>query len=988
MNCNNKINSISISDVSLTEPYLANALGLEVEYLTSFDPDRWLVGFRETAGLSTRGKQRYGGWEETLIAGHAFGHYLGACALAYESPDVSDEDKKKLYDDISYIIDELLVCQANSKGKAGFLFCAKIINKDNVEQQFDNVEIGKTHIITEAWVPWYTIHKIMQGLLDVYNHMGYEPALEVAKGLGDWSYNRATGWSEQLNDKVLATEYGGMNDCLYGLYAASGDVRYAEAAHRFDETALFEKVLQGKKDTLTNRHANTTIPKFVGALQRYYYLNGKKLNGETVDASKYLEYAKAFFDMVNDKHTYITGGNSEWEHFGSDYVLDAERTNCNNETCNIHNILKLARMLFMITGDVKYLDFYENAYINSILSSQNPETGMTMYFQPMATGYFKVYGERYNKFWCCTGTGMENFTKLGDSIYFEDEEGIYVGMYLSSEVAVSGGQKFVLRQDSKVLEGGKSVFTIKNISSDSAKRSTTVRFRIPDWAAGDLSISYNGKPFEARIENGFACITESFINDDKIEVVIPMTIKAYPLPDNRTSIGFKYGPIVLSAALGTEDMSKTTTGMNVTIPMNKVVSDEYIILKNGNSHLDVINSPMDFFEKTDDTTFKLKGTGLVFTPHYLQYRERYGIYWYFVTEKEYKSLNEEPRQSEDTISDTVQPGYGQYENDDLHNMQEFNTVSVTNDGTYRFAKEGGQFTYNFAVTKGTENYLSLTLRKADNGKSLRISSGKEILFEDTLDYIGLDDCYELRVAVPSDIVDTAVFCNANGEKHDVLPITFSGFEGAESARVCDFIYMMTSKRLYESDNDVAYFVNCGDHNVYTAAEGEKFGLYNSLMEQLYGYDKVTGKKWGLIDDPTDRYNGGSLSKALYTANTWAYEFNTDGNLAKEYGCRYTKNQYENGIAERYLDYAFELPNGKYNVEIGFSNPWGCSNGHNVYANLGKNGEQVLAEALCVNGEPLKKEVVVSDGVLTLNFRNATSSGLAINVTYIKVSFAK
>ena len=237
------------------------------------------------------------------------------------------------------------------------------------------------------------MHKIIAGLLDVSEFTGSEKALEVAEGLGDWTYERVSGWSDAVHNTVLSIEYGGMNDCLYELYKETGEERYAIAAHAFDEDALFRRVASGKADVLNDLHANTTIPKFLGALNRYMTADGKTIGGEKVDASAYLKYAETFWDMVVEHHTYVTGGNSEWEHFGRDDVLDAERTNCNCETCNVYNMLKLSRALFEITGERKYADYYENAFYNAILSSQNPETGMTMYFQPMATGYFKVYGE-------------------------------------------------------------------------------------------------------------------------------------------------------------------------------------------------------------------------------------------------------------------------------------------------------------------------------------------------------------------------------------------------------------------------------------------------------------------------------------------------------------------------------------------------------------------------------------------------------------------
>ena len=286
--------------------------------------------------------------------------------------------------------------------------------------QFDNVESGKTNISTQAWVPWYTMHKILAGLTDAYEVAGNETALEVANKLATWIADRANSWDTSTQNKVLSVEYGGMNDALYQLYKvtdASNKEDFYSAAHKFDETSLFEGVLKGTDNILNNKHANTTIPKFLGALCRY----------ETDDTqTKYLQYAESFWQMVIDKHTYVTGGNSEDEHFGADNVLDGERTVCNNETCNTYNMLKLSRRLFVITGDKKYADYYETTLINAIMSSQDHKTGLTMYFQPMASGYQKVFGTFENSFWCCTGSGMENFTKLQDSIYFKGKNVIAV----------------------------------------------------------------------------------------------------------------------------------------------------------------------------------------------------------------------------------------------------------------------------------------------------------------------------------------------------------------------------------------------------------------------------------------------------------------------------------------------------------------------------------------------------------------------------------
>ena len=410
------LDSFSLSDITLKDAYLVNASEKETEYLLSIDADRLLAGFRETAGLDMKGKKRCAGWEDSLIGGHTMGHYLTACVQAYEYAGTSAENRKKLFKIIEYIAKTLKECQ-DATG-TGFIFGSTVLDAENVEKQFDNVEKGLTDINTEAWVPWYTMHKIFEGLLSVESMKDENAkdvascALETVSALGDWVYGRTSGWGAETHKTVLSTEYGGMNDVLYDLYILTGKEEHKKAAESFDETELFEKVLNAKPgdDVLNNIHANTTIPKFMGALKGYVADRSK---------TEYLEYAKAFWTLVTEHHSYVTGGNSEWEHFGRDNILDAERTNANCETCNAYNMLKLTKLLFMITGEQKYAEWYENTFINSILSSQNPETGMTTYFQPMASGYFKVFSSPEENFWCCTGTGMENFSKLGESFYFK-----------------------------------------------------------------------------------------------------------------------------------------------------------------------------------------------------------------------------------------------------------------------------------------------------------------------------------------------------------------------------------------------------------------------------------------------------------------------------------------------------------------------------------------------------------------------------------------
>ncbi len=964
-----RIEDFSLYDITLTDSYSVNAFEKEMNYLLSFDMDRLLSGFRENAGLNTLGAKKYGGWENTNIAGHAIGHYMTALAQAYQSPNISETQRQKLMSNMKTLIDGMRECQINSKGKPGFLWAAGHPNSNNVEVQFDNVEQGKANIFDDAWVPWYTMHKLIAGINDIYNATGYENAKVLGSALGDWVYNRCKTWDSNKQRTVLSIEYGGMNDCLYDLYLITGKDEHAVAAHYFDETNLHELVLKGGSNVLNNRHANTTIPKFLGALKRYIALDGKTVNGEKVDASRYLEYAEAFWDMVTTHHTYITGGNSEWEHFGEDDVLDKERTNCNCETCNSYNMLKLSRELYKITGDSKYMDFYEGTYYNSILSSQNPETGMTTYFQPMATGYFKVYSSEFDHFWCCTGSGMESFTKLGDTIYMHSDNTLYVNMYQSS-ILNWEEQNVKITQESTIPDGDTSVFTIDGSGA------LDLRFRIPEWEASQMTIKVNGEKYAYKNVNDYAQVTGNFKSGDKIELTIPEEVKAYNLPDKTSVYGFKYGPIVLSAELGTQNMEKSSTGMWVTTPKEAITPTENIKLsKEGQSVEAFMMNINDYLVKDDSSMkFTLSGTDtkLTFSPHFRQYTQRYGIYWNFVSNG--TVIDDVPR-AKTVVVDTVQPGYGQYENDNLHNMREKNSQGITDDSTYRYAKNGGYFRYRMAFDK-TAPYTVLVVkfRKSDNGKTIRIRVGDTVLYSGELNYNGNETVYDMKLIVPQDVIERcAKHITADGTEYDILDVIFNSENDEESAKVCDFIYMTAVKPLYDYDSSIAYFVDCGDHNTKTLTGKDKLGYYNSLTEQVYGKDSVTGAEWGLIDDTTDQYNGSSKSGGIYTANTWCDEFNTADGRDKKSSYRYTKNQYENDI-ERHLDYAFTLPNGTYSVEVAFSDPWSCSKNPNVYGN----GKAIITNAP-VDGTASTGKVTVTDGKLELNFK---SEDKAINLNYI------
>ncbi|MBS5937642.1 beta-L-arabinofuranosidase domain-containing protein [Clostridium sp.] len=721
------LKDFNMDKVETLDDYYINSLNKEIEYLKEYDSDRLLAGFFETRGLEPKGT-KYPGWESTEIRGHTLGHYLTAIAQAYENS--KDEE---LLNKINYIIDGLSISQFDSGYLSAF-----------PETLFDNVESSKP-----AWVPWYTMHKIIAGLIDVYKLTDNEKAYDISVKLGEWVYNRTSKWTPQVQNTVLSVEYGGMNDCLYELYKISGNENYIDAAHKFDEVNLFTSIQQGN-DILNGKHANTTIPKFLGALNRYRVLG----EGEEF----YLQAAESFWDIVVNNHTYITGGNSEWEHLGESRKLDIERTDCNCETCNTYNMLKLSRELFKITGNVKYADYYENTIINAILSSQNPETGMTTYFQPMATGYFKVYSTPFDKFWCCTGTGMENFTKLNDSIYFYDENNsLYVNQYVSSTLKWTENN-MKITQDSTIPNSDTTKLIIETL--DGNDTSANIKIRVPNWIEGKANITINGEEIENKITSGYISLNREWVSGDVIEIKFSMKVGAYDLPDNEHVVAFKYGPIVLSAGLGSEDMVESSTGVDVTIPTKNIIIKDFITVN------DDINQWIDNIEnnlvKTENKLeFTLRNTyednNLIFSPHYMQYEERYGIYWNIVEEdsellQNHILITKVNSRREEAKIDSLPVGNDQYELH--HNIQGENTAATTYGGyNLRHAWKDGWFSYEMKVDSAITNYLLIKYYSGDHGRTFDIYIDDELLINETLENVDPGKFYDKSYEIPSKMVE-------------------------------------------------------------------------------------------------------------------------------------------------------------------------------------------------------------------------------------------
>lgn len=504
--------------ISLKNSIFKNSQQIGEEVLFKLSADRLLAPVYEAMNKKPKA-ERYGGWEAKGISGHTLGHYMTALALCYETTE--NEKAKEIAD---YVVDELASLQQENGYVCGFP------EEEGFLGVFNNPETFTVGGFDLAgwWVPYYTLHKIFRGLIDIYEKTKNEKALNIVSKLGLWVYNTTSTLNKNQGKRVLQCEYGGMNQVLSRLYRITGDERFKKASEFFCEEDLLLPLSQ-KQDILTGKHANTQIPKIVGALEMYN--NG----GEN-----YLyDIAKFFFDTVNENRSYAIGGNSVSEHFHDLQTEPLETNTC--ETCNSNNMLVLARELFSLDKDSKYYDYCEKVLYNHILASQD-ETGMKTYFVGLKSGHFKVFSTLEDSFWCCFGSGLENPFTYNQHIYNKYGNEWYVNLYIPSTVEDAD---FSATLNSEYPQGETAEFIVE---SDTDK---TICFRKPCWCA-DFSVEYNGKLY-SETEKGYVKIKGEFKKGDIFKINLPMKIKVHHKRDDENQVYFTFGGIVLAERLGREN---------------------------------------------------------------------------------------------------------------------------------------------------------------------------------------------------------------------------------------------------------------------------------------------------------------------------------------------------------------------------------------------------------------------------------------------------
>ncbi|SCO76376.1 uncharacterized protein FRV6_00588 [Fusarium oxysporum] len=541
---NDVADAFDLTQVSLTDSRWMDNQNRTLNYLLSVDPDRLLYVFRKNHGVDTKGAQTNGGWDapDFPFRSHVQGHFLSAWTQCYASAGVKECGSRA-----TYFVQELAKCQANN-AKAGF-------NKGYLSG-FPESDITKVEdrTLNNGNVPYYAIHKTLAGLLDVYRRLGDQTAKDTMLSLASWVDTRTSKLSYNQMQSMLQTEFGGMNEVLADIAFYTKDAKWLKVAQRFDHAVIFDP-LQQNVDKLSGLHANTQLPKWIGALREY------KVGGD----KKYLDIGRNAWNMVVNKHTYAIGGNSQAEHFRAPDAIAGFLTDDTCEACNSYNMLKLTRELWALNPtDASYFDFYEKALLNHLLGQQDPSSdhGHVTYFTPLKAGGRRGVGPAwgggtwstdYNSFWCCQGTGVETNTKLMDSIYFHTSDTLYVNLFTPSKLNWSQ-KKVSVTQTTDFPESDTSTFKISGDTSE-----WTLAVRIPSWTSR-ASIKVNGQAANVAIQPGkYALIKRQWKSGDTVTVQLPMSLHTVAANDDQTLGAIAFGPVILAGNYGQSTLNGNPT---------------------------------------------------------------------------------------------------------------------------------------------------------------------------------------------------------------------------------------------------------------------------------------------------------------------------------------------------------------------------------------------------------------------------------------------
>lgn len=762
---------VPVEYVKLTGGPLAERQKVNNHYIAyTIKPDRLLEPFRIQAGLPKKA-DRYDGWEDGELSGHAMGHYLSALAYVYSI--TKDEQAKK---QAEYVVNEIAKMQAADPD--GYAFP---VPKATFTRLRDNKVDAQPFKLNGIWSPFYSLHKLFAGLRDVYCLMEYPKALEVERKLGDFVVSVVSPLTPENTQKMLSCEFGGMDEVLTDLTADTGEQKYLECAKKyFYHEALMDPLSRGQ-DILTGRHGNTMIPEMVG-MGRIYELTGEK---------KYRDIAEFFYDRVANYRSYATGGHGDGEYFfpvGDDAKHLSSHT---SESCNCYNMLKLARLVFEWKPSAAVMDFAERVTLNHVASViRTDREGAYCYFQPLASVAVKNFTTSEHVWTCCVGTGLENPGRYGEMVASGKQGELFLNQFWDADVSLDGLQWLTVigkypppngimyrvdmtpRKRLSVSGGfpySKDV-TVKVFPGEGATADFTLKIRKPYWSQ-DLTLKVNGEPVSAEAGgDGYIALKRTWKEGDIVNIGFDFSLRAVPMTDKPGDpVCLMYGPFVLAGIVPPDPANpgarrQRNDGQTYETPPVMVAESVEDLLSK--------MTPGDGFAH-------FKSNGLVY-PKDLEFRplmdimdEHYAVYFNRFGKAEWDAegsavisrIRLEMGNSRRLV-DEIDPGYQQSEID--HKVVTGDTVARAGmDGRrFRFAPAGTSFAYTVSGLPSGEP-LELTVAMAGRGTALKIvCGGREVFSEDVNAERG--QSIEKTIPIPADAVAadgtaTLVFSGANGK---------------------------------------------------------------------------------------------------------------------------------------------------------------------------------------------------------------------------------
>ena len=753
-----------LTSIRLLDGPFAQGVAANRAYMLALDPDRLLAPFLREAELTPR-KPPYDNWESGGLNGHTAGHYLSA--LAFMSASGADTPEGELHRRLDYMVSELDRCQqASGSGYIGGVPGSRAF--------WTEVAGGHIEAFRTKWVPWYNLHKTFAGLRDAWLVAGNRQAREVLLRLGDWCDRVVARLSDQQMQKMLDTEHGGMNEVLADLYAISGDQKYLKLARRFCHEAVLGPLME-HQDHLTGLHANTQIPKVTG-LERIAALAGD----ERADSG-----ARFFWDTVTGRRTVVFGGNSVSEHFNAPTNFQVMLENREGpETCNTYNMLRLTEQLFLSKPRAAYADYYERALYNHILASINPTTPGYVYFTPIRPAHYRVYSQPEHCFWCCVGTGMENPGKYGEFIYANTSDGLYVNLFIPSELYVAElGLK--LRQETTFPDEPRTRLKLQ------LKRPSTftLRVRHPGWvAAGDFAVRINGKPISiTSAPSSYAVLHRKWHDGDRVEIDLPMRTTIERLPDRSDWVAVLRGPIVLVSPAGTNDlvglradgsrMGHVASGPMVPLDRVPVLLATAADLPK-HIHPTPDHEPLHF--RLVDVVEPASPEGLPLVPFFRLHDSRYQMYWELTTKEglmgkqERRAVTERLKLAREAVTlDSVAVGEQQPEVE--HGLVGEETESDEFQG--RRWRHGRRFQYTLDLHGAGAAELAVTYFGGDRDRYFDIFADNTLLASERLKGEKPGEFFERRYPLPAGVL--SLIANSR------VTILFSAHPGSLAGGVFD-----------------------------------------------------------------------------------------------------------------------------------------------------------------------------------------------------------